>query len=274
MGRKGAGRAAAARVSRVCRSSWTPDATVCGTSSSTATTRGHVRRLALDAPVWAAPAFGVELSLGALDAAPVAPPGENRASPVRGIGRRPSRGTRPLPTTPASEFDLALLVPDSVRGEQVEAVMRRVSGKLLENVRTIRPLCWSGRRSRASESRVEVDLPPCGAHSTGQGNRSPQLRHPSRPGRRAQCPTTHKLRMRAVRELDTLVRHLADELAGFRRRALVAEARLKEIEEHGGRRAGDSISPLASTQLGAGKRKAAGQARRRPARAPNRCSTA
>ena len=35
---------------------------------------------------------------------------------------------------------------------------------------------------------------------------------------------------RAVRELETLVHHLADELAGFRRRALVAESRLKEVE--------------------------------------------
>lgn len=33
-----------------------------------------------------------------------------------------------------------------------------------------------------------------------------------------------------MRELDALVHHLADELAGFRRRALVAEARLKEVE--------------------------------------------
>jgi hypothetical protein len=37
---------------------------------------------------------------------------------------------------------------------------------------------------------------------------------------------------RAVRELDTLVRHLADELAGFRRRALTAEARLRDIGAH------------------------------------------
>lgn len=37
---------------------------------------------------------------------------------------------------------------------------------------------------------------------------------------------------RPLGELDTLVRHLADELAGFRRRALVAEARLKDIETH------------------------------------------
>jgi hypothetical protein len=38
----------------------------------------------------------------------------------------------------------------------------------------------------------------------------------------------------AVQELDQLVRHLADELAGFRRRALTAEARLKEVEGHDG----------------------------------------
>lgn len=34
----------------------------------------------------------------------------------------------------------------------------------------------------------------------------------------------------AFRELETLVRHLADELAGFRRRALLAESRLRELE--------------------------------------------
>ena len=35
----------------------------------------------------------------------------------------------------------------------------------------------------------------------------------------------------AFRELETLVRHLGDELAGFRRRALVAEQRLRELEQ-------------------------------------------
>src|SRR4051812_18608022 len=39
---------------------------------------------------------------------------------------------------------------------------------------------------------------------------------------------------RAIHELDVLVHHLADELAGFRRRALLSEARLKEIEGHEG----------------------------------------
>ena len=37
---------------------------------------------------------------------------------------------------------------------------------------------------------------------------------------------------RAVQELDVLVHHLAEELAAFRRRALLAEARLKEVESH------------------------------------------
>ncbi|CAN5621082.1 hypothetical protein BH23GEM1_BH23GEM1_03240 [soil metagenome] len=34
----------------------------------------------------------------------------------------------------------------------------------------------------------------------------------------------------AFKELESLVRHLGDELTGFRRRALQAEARLKEID--------------------------------------------
>lgn len=37
----------------------------------------------------------------------------------------------------------------------------------------------------------------------------------------------------AFREMETLVRHLADELAGFRRRALLAEARVREAEIQG-----------------------------------------
>jgi len=38
----------------------------------------------------------------------------------------------------------------------------------------------------------------------------------------------------AVAELDQLVRHLADELAAFRRRALTAESKLKEVESQEG----------------------------------------
>jgi phenylalanyl-tRNA synthetase beta chain len=94
---------------------------------------GAVRRVGLDAPVWASPAFGVELSLGAMESAPVAPPGTaaHRPPPRPEVQAAPYK---PLPTTPASEFDLALLVPDDVRAEQVENVMKRVSGRLLERV--------------------------------------------------------------------------------------------------------------------------------------------
>ena len=37
----------------------------------------------------------------------------------------------------------------------------------------------------------------------------------------------------AFRELETLVRHMGDELAGFRRRALLAEARIRELDQAG-----------------------------------------
>ena len=94
---------------------------------------GAVRRVTLDAPPWAAPAFGIELSLGAIDSSPVAPHGQAAHRPFERPVPALSR-YETLPTTPASEFDLALLVPEHVRGEQVEGVMRRVSGKLLERV--------------------------------------------------------------------------------------------------------------------------------------------
>src|SRR3712207_8986111 len=38
------------------------------------TDRGRIVRLALDAPVWAAPAYGIELQLEVLSAAPIAAP--------------------------------------------------------------------------------------------------------------------------------------------------------------------------------------------------------
>src|SRR6476469_6641355 len=50
----------------------------------------------------------------------------------------------------------------------------------------------------------------------------------------------------AVRELDVLVRHLADELANFRRRALTAEARIKELESHEGGAVGFELSSRVS----------------------------
>ncbi|HEV2179721.1 MAG TPA: hypothetical protein VGR59_05350, partial [Gemmatimonadaceae bacterium] len=95
--------------------------------------RGAVRRVQLDAPVWAAPAYGVELTLLTVPSGFVAEPGAARydATPE----------TKPhhaqylaLPDTPAAEFDLALIVPNDMPAARVEEVIRSTSGELLEQV--------------------------------------------------------------------------------------------------------------------------------------------
>ncbi len=52
----------------------------------------------------------------------------------------------------------------------------------------------------------------------------------------------------AFRELDTLVRNLSDQLAGYRRRALAAEARTRELEQLVAERDGTLIEVRADAQ--------------------------
>jgi phenylalanyl-tRNA synthetase beta chain len=99
---------------------------------------GVVRRVTLDAPVWAAPAFGVEVTLARLDSADVAPPGRAAwhgvaEAPV-GHAASPRGRYHDLPTTPAVEIDLALLVAEGVAAAAVERTMRNAAGPLLESV--------------------------------------------------------------------------------------------------------------------------------------------
>ncbi|MBV9880957.1 MAG: phenylalanine--tRNA ligase subunit beta [Gemmatirosa sp.] len=96
--------------------------------------RGEVRRVALELPAWASPAFGVELELGRLASAPVAAPGRSawRAAPP--ATRPPSAAYKPLATTPAVTFDLALVVPDETPAARVEEVLRSAAGELLERI--------------------------------------------------------------------------------------------------------------------------------------------
>lgn len=97
---------------------------------------GTVERMALDKPVWAQDAFGVEVTLGRLPNAAVAAPGGHDYG-AGGSSRAPAKGHvtyRPLPTTPPAEFDLALLVPDGVTAAQVEQLIRRSGGDLLERL--------------------------------------------------------------------------------------------------------------------------------------------
>ncbi len=96
--------------------------------------RGHVSRVTLDAPVWASPAFGVELVLGRLSNADIAPPGVHAHGSAEAIPSRSVSIYRPLPTTPASEMDLALLVPDDITAADVERVIRASAGDLLERL--------------------------------------------------------------------------------------------------------------------------------------------
>ncbi|HEX4931898.1 MAG TPA: phenylalanine--tRNA ligase subunit beta [Gemmatimonadaceae bacterium] len=97
---------------------------------------GTIEVVTLDKPVWASEAYGIEITLGRLVNAPIAPPGSHDYS--AGVsGRTPVKGHvthRALPTTPPAEFDLALLVPDGVSAAQVEHLLRKSAGDLLERL--------------------------------------------------------------------------------------------------------------------------------------------
>lgn len=97
---------------------------------------GEVVRVALDRPVWASEAFGVEVTLGEIASQDVAPPGTHaHGGPVtRAVSPTAGLRVRPLPVTPAAEFDLALLVPDGTSAGAVESVLRTAGGDLLERI--------------------------------------------------------------------------------------------------------------------------------------------
>jgi phenylalanyl-tRNA synthetase beta chain len=95
---------------------------------------GAVRAVALDAPVWASPAFGVEITLGVMPSAKVAPAHKHDYA-AAGIDARPDYVRfEPLPTTPAAEFDLALIVKNETSAMDVEIVIRNASGDMLESL--------------------------------------------------------------------------------------------------------------------------------------------
>lgn len=93
---------------------------------------GNVSRVTLDAPVWASAAFGVEISLGVMPNTPVAPAGAHAHEEAKPRVRAEPTRFRALPTTPAAEFDLALLVPDDMHAADVEKVLRETGGPMLE----------------------------------------------------------------------------------------------------------------------------------------------
>jgi phenylalanyl-tRNA synthetase beta chain len=123
---------------------------------------GRVSRVALDAPAWASPAYGVELSLATVDSSQVAPPGRSAmisaanlsaALDIGGLAGRARPEFRPLPAYPAAEEAIALVVPDRLAAVDVERVIRNSGGEILEQFTLVSeyrgPQIPAGHRSLA-----------------------------------------------------------------------------------------------------------------------------
>jgi phenylalanyl-tRNA synthetase beta chain len=96
--------------------------------------RGIVKHLALDAPVWASRAFGIELRLARVSSEPVAPPGQSALKPASTVAQDARFSFRPFPSTPSTFVDVALLVPNDLAVSRVESTIREASGELLESL--------------------------------------------------------------------------------------------------------------------------------------------
>lgn len=78
-------------------------------------TIGTIGPITVDAPIWAPPVFGIEVDI----------------TIAFGL-RREATPFRPLPVTPAAEFDLALLVPVATSAADVVRVVTATAGEMLE----------------------------------------------------------------------------------------------------------------------------------------------
>lgn len=125
---------------------------------------GQVTAVALDRPVWASDAFGIEITLGRMPSEDVAAVGAH--APDAGTARSPSVAHvvyRTIPVMPAAGFDLALVLPSGVSAADVESVLRRESGELLESAQVF--------------DEYRGDRLPAGMRSVGWRL---QFRHPER----------------------------------------------------------------------------------------------
>lgn len=116
---------------------------------------GSAVRLKVDRPEWASEVHGFEIGLGVVSSDDVAPPGKQAVGNMAATAAHHAVRYTPLLSTPPAEFDLALLVPDSVAASDVEAEIRRAAGDLLERLELfdeyrgknleagVRSLAWS-----------------------------------------------------------------------------------------------------------------------------------
>ncbi len=96
---------------------------------------GSVSRVPLDAPPWASPAFGIEITLAVTETAPVAPPGEHAATGQfadRVAAASSSPRYRAPPGQPAIQVDVTLTLPAGVTAGAVETIINKVREPLLE----------------------------------------------------------------------------------------------------------------------------------------------
>lgn len=100
---------------------------------------GWAGALAADAPPWAAPLYGFEVAFA-----------------VRGEERTQYA---PLPTTPAAERDLALVLPGEVTAEAVDGVLRKIGGTLLESARVFDEYRGDDRVGRSVAWRLTFRAP-------------------------------------------------------------------------------------------------------------------
>ena len=92
-------------------------------------------QVALDAPPWASPAFGIEITLAVTETAPVAPPGEHAATAPStfGVVVTPPAARYHAPSAqPAIQVDVTLILPEGVTAGAVEQVIRAGREPLLE----------------------------------------------------------------------------------------------------------------------------------------------
>jgi phenylalanyl-tRNA synthetase beta chain len=100
---------------------------------------GSAGSLRLDAPVWAAPAFGIEFALSKVETAPPAAHGKHDYSKGHYHMNAAARAARssafkPLPAMPAAEIDLALLVPHPLTVADVEKAIVAAGAETLESL--------------------------------------------------------------------------------------------------------------------------------------------
>jgi phenylalanyl-tRNA synthetase beta chain len=95
---------------------------------------GAVQILQLDAPAWAPLAFGIEVVLGDMDSDAVAQLGSHSYVDTEESRAPRNRPFEPLPTMPAVEMDLALIVPNSVQAVAIADVILREAGSILEHI--------------------------------------------------------------------------------------------------------------------------------------------